>query len=83
MINFLKGFFACSLFGVVPVELYKFCISLQNSFARDLTGLVAGGQSLDLAGESTNVLVGTFAVSADAGCRWGTISYGKRMNGEA
>ena len=64
-INFLKGFFACSLFGVVPVELYKFCISLQNSFARDLTGLVAGGQSLDLAGESTNVLVGTFAVSAD------------------
>lgn len=64
-INFLKGFFACSLFSVVPVELYKFCISLQNSFARDLTGLVAGGQSLDLAGESTNVLVGTFAVSAD------------------
>ena len=27
-INILKGFFACSLIGVVPVELYKFCISL-------------------------------------------------------
>ena len=27
-VNILKGFFACSLIGVVPVELYKFCISL-------------------------------------------------------
>ena len=24
-INILKGFFACSLIGVLPVELYKFC----------------------------------------------------------
>ena len=24
-INILKGFFACSLIGVVPVELYRFC----------------------------------------------------------
>ena len=46
-INILKGFFACSLIGVVPVELYKFCIS----------------QSLDLAGQSTSVLEGSFAVS--------------------
>ena len=27
-INIFKGFFACSLIGVLPVELYKFCISL-------------------------------------------------------
>ncbi len=27
-INILKGFFACSLIGIVPVELYKFCVSL-------------------------------------------------------
>ena len=33
-VNILKGFFACSLIGVVPVELYKFCISLQNLFPR-------------------------------------------------
>ena len=26
-INVLKGFFACSLIGPLPVELYKFCIS--------------------------------------------------------
>lgn len=57
-INILKGFFACSLIGVVPVELYKFCISLQNTFAHDLTSMVAGGQTLDLAGQSTSVLEG-------------------------
>ena len=63
-INILKGFFACSLIGVVPVELYKFCISLQNTFAHDLTSIVSGGQSLDLAGQSTSVLEGSFAVSS-------------------
>ena len=64
-INILKGFFACSLIGIVPVELYKFCISLQNTFAHDLAGIFASGRSLDLAGESTSVLVGSFAVSTD------------------
>lgn len=64
-LNILKGFFACSLIGVVPVELYKFCISLQNSFAHDLTGILVAGQSLDLAGESSTVLEGCFAISVD------------------
>ena len=44
-INILKGFFACSLVGVVPVELYKFCVSLQNTFAGDLTGIFVGSQT--------------------------------------
>lgn len=61
-INILKGFFACSLIGIVPVELYKFCISLQNTFSHDLSALFAGGQSLDLAGQSSSVLAGSFAV---------------------
>ena len=55
-VNILKGFFACSLIGIVPVELYKFCISLQNTFSHDLSALFAGGQSIDLAGQSTSVL---------------------------
>lgn len=63
-INILKGFFACSLIGIVPVELYKFCISLQNTFSHDLSRIFAGTQSLDLAGKSTSVLQGSFAVSA-------------------
>lgn len=64
-INILKGFFACSLIGVLPVELYKFCISLQNTFSHDLSRIFAGTQSLDLAGQSTSVLKGSFAVTAD------------------
>lgn len=64
-INILKGFFACSLIGVVPVELYKFCISLQNTFSHDLSQVFAGTQSLDLAGQSMNVLQGSFAITAN------------------
>ena len=64
-INILKGFFACSLIGIVPVELYKFCISLQNTFSHDLSALFAGERTLDLAGESTSVLQGSFAVSTN------------------
>lgn len=62
-INVIKGFFACSLIGTVPIELYKFCISLQNTFAGDLTRIFSGQQSLGLSGESTSVLVGCFALS--------------------
>lgn len=62
-INILKGFFACSLIGVVPVELYKFCISLQNTFSHDLSAIFANGQSIDLAGTSTSVLVGSFSIA--------------------
>lgn len=62
-INVLKGFFACSLIGVLPVELYKFCISLQNIFAGDLTRIFSGQQSVGLSGQSSSVLVGSFAVS--------------------
>ncbi len=64
-INILKGFFACSLIGIVPVELYKFCISLQNTFSHDLSRLFAGGRTIDLADESTSVLADSFAVSLD------------------
>lgn len=64
-INVLKGFFACSLIGVLPVELYKFCISLQNTFSHDLSSVFAGAQSIDLAGQSTSVLQGSFAVTSN------------------
>ena len=32
LFNVLKGFFAANLVTVVPVNLYTFCISLQNVF---------------------------------------------------
>ena len=59
-INILKGFFACSLIGVAPIELYKFCITLQNTFSHDLARIFASGHTVDLAGESILVLKGTF-----------------------
>lgn len=62
-LNIIKGFFAVNLFTVVPVELYKFCITLQNTFAQDLTGVAAGGQSMWISGESMNVLQGSFLLS--------------------
>ena len=65
-LNILKGFFACSLIGIVPVELYKFCISLQNTFAGSLAKLFADGQALTISGQSMNVLTGTFALSGQS-----------------
>ncbi len=65
VINIIKGFFAASLVGVLPIELYKFCISLQNVFSRDLAGIFAEGQSLDLNGQSMTVLEGSFRVAED------------------
>ena len=65
-LNILKGFFACSLIGVLPVELYKFCITLQNTFSHDLAALMAGSTSADLAGYSASVFVGAFSIMGGA-----------------
>ena len=59
-INILKGFFACSLIGVVPIELYKFCITLQNTFAHDLAALGGASQTFELGTTAKGVLVGSF-----------------------
>ena len=61
MLNILKGFFACSLIGIVPIELYRFCITLQNTFANDIAFLVAGEQVGDIAQRSLYVLGSTFS----------------------
>lgn len=61
-LNVLKGFFAASLIGVLPVELYVFCISLQNTFAGDLAALFAGEQVSGISGVSLLVLQNTFSV---------------------
>lgn len=64
-INVIKGFFACSLIGIVPVELYKFCITLQGTFMGELTDIMVSDKTVDLAGESTSVLEGSFAVGTE------------------
>ena len=62
-LNILKGFMAASMVTVVPLELYKFCITLQNIFVGDLTRVFASQQSLLLNNASMSVLEGTFSVS--------------------
>ena len=61
-LNILKGFFACSMIGVVPVELYKFCISLQNSLARDLSIITSQAQSQDLGMSCVTILNSCFSI---------------------
>lgn len=41
-INVIKGFFAVRLFTVLPVELYKLCVNLQNVLSHDLSSIFAG-----------------------------------------
>lgn len=38
-LNAIKGFLAVGMFSTVPVELYKFCVSLQGKFTAGITGL--------------------------------------------
>lgn len=47
ILPFLYGLFAVNLFTRVPVELFRFAVSLQNSFIKDL-GNVAIGMNLNL-----------------------------------
>lgn len=59
-LNWIKGFMAVSLFTITPIELYKFCVSLQNTFAKDLVTIAAGEQYISLESLATKVLVSSF-----------------------
>ena len=39
-LNTIQGFFAVCLFTVVPVDLYRFCITLQGSLSNGMAGLL-------------------------------------------
>ena len=60
-LNIIKAFMAVNLFTVVPIELYKFCITLQNTFAGDLTRVFTSEQYGSLGGLSSLVLNTNFA----------------------
>lgn len=64
MLNILKGFLACSLISTVPIELYRFTISLQNTFANDISKLIFGSQISSLSEYTTVTLNGVFAAGA-------------------
>lgn len=69
-LNVLKGFFAANFVTVVPVELYRFCITLQNIFLKDLAASFVGQAEFNLGDAALKVLVAKFGGPA------GTIAVG-------
>lgn len=61
-LNILKGFFACSLIGPLPIELYKFCVSLQNTFSHDLATIFALERDFDISDTGHSILTNTFSM---------------------
>lgn len=51
-LNTLKGFFAVSLFTIVPVELYRFCITTSGQLISAIAGLTASPNSISMLGSS-------------------------------
>lgn len=51
-LNTLKGFFAVSLFSIVPVELYRFCITTSGQLISAIAGLTASPNSISMLGSS-------------------------------
>ena len=61
-INVLKGFFACNLLTVLPIELYKFCISLQNTFSKDMIAVGSGSAHEGISALGNKTLIENFIV---------------------
>ena len=56
VLPFIWGLLAVNLFTTVPVQLFKFCINLQNTFANDLAYSVVG-MNLSLEEATENVML--------------------------
>lgn len=63
VLNILKGFFACSLIGTVPIELYKFCVTLQNTFSGDLAGIFVSTRYASIVEGASDVLEKSFKLT--------------------
>ena len=60
-LNILKGFFACGVFTILPIALYKFAVSLQGMFAADIIHLFEATEvNLSIGAIAENVLKGDF-----------------------
>ncbi len=59
-LNILKGFFACALVGILPVELYRLCVALQNTFAGDLTRIFSASHGATLGEIAGTILANVF-----------------------
>ncbi len=61
-LNVLKGFFAASMVGVLPIELYRFSISLQNTLSGELLGIFTADGSGGFSGKVVQTLSGNFLI---------------------
>ena len=68
-LNALKGFFAVSLFTTVPVRLYALSVSLQGTFAMEITG--AGKSIGELGAEILADMEGAGLLDIAAQAKWG------------
>ena len=68
-LNALKGFFAVGLFTSVPVRLYALSVSLQGTFAMEITG--AGKSIGELGNEILTGLEGAGLTDIAAQAKWG------------
>ena len=60
-LNIIKGFFAVSLFTIVPVDLYIFCINLSNGLIGAITGMTESEGKL---GAIATMILGDFETPA-------------------
>ena len=60
-LNIIKGFFAVSLFTIVPVDLYIFCINLSNGLIGAITGMTESEGKL---GAIATMILGGFETPA-------------------
>ena len=68
-LNAIKGFFAVSLFTTVPVRLYALSVSLQGTFAMEITG--AGKSIGELGSEILADMEGAGLLDIAAQAKWG------------
>lgn len=60
-LNAIKGFMATSLFTVLPIELYKFCISLQVQMTSGMSSLV-GAESVGESAKESLTFISTLGM---------------------
>lgn len=61
-LNVLKGFFAASLIGTLPISLYRFCISLQSTLSAELIGIFKEEGQGGFSGKAVEVLSTNFLI---------------------
>ena len=64
ILPFLYGLLAVNLFTVVPVQLFRFAVNLQNTFTKDLVGEVVGmNVNFDLLSHQALTIIGVPGIS--------------------